>query len=145
MISSKFLGNKCLTLLIWQKDDIREDVRLLIRSLKVKLESSTMPRSLHNETGFRFFPRKSTERSGKRQTFWGTPNNASFVFTELMRREWEQHHCATRLRSAEIWDTPTLMSLSGIDRYNLVSFTWVYFTVLYLLWLNHLCKVPGLK
>ena len=50
--SSTFLGNKCFTLFIWQSEDIRDDVKLATCSLNVKLESKSIPTTLHEATGF---------------------------------------------------------------------------------------------
>ena len=40
MVVSTDLENKCLTLLIWHRIEIRDEVRILTSSLKVKLKSN---------------------------------------------------------------------------------------------------------
>lgn len=44
------LENKYLTLLIWHRIEIRDEVRVLTYSLKVRFESNIIPRSLTEDT-----------------------------------------------------------------------------------------------
>ena len=53
MVVSIDLENKCLTLLIWHKIEIRHEVRVLTCSLKVRFESNIIPRSLTEDTGIK--------------------------------------------------------------------------------------------
>ena len=60
MVVSTDLENKCLTLPIWHRIEIRDEVRVLTCSLKVRLESNIIPRSLTEDTGINCCPRKGT-------------------------------------------------------------------------------------
>ena len=51
MVVSTDLENRCLTLFIWHKIEIRDKVRVLTCSLKVRFESKIIPRSLTEDTG----------------------------------------------------------------------------------------------
>jgi len=53
MVVSTDLENKCLTLFIWHKIEIRDEVRVLTYSLKVRFESNIIPRSLTEDTGIK--------------------------------------------------------------------------------------------
>ena len=56
MVVSTDLENKCLTLLIRH----RIEIRVLTCSLKVRFESNIIPRSLTEDTGINCCPRKGT-------------------------------------------------------------------------------------
>ena len=60
MVVSTDLENKCLTLLIWHRIEIRDEVRVLTCSLKVRFESNIILRSLTEDTGINCCPRKGT-------------------------------------------------------------------------------------
>ena len=64
MVVSTDLENRCLTLFIWHKIEIRDEVRVLTCSLKVRFESKIIPRSLTEDTGIKCCPRKGTLMSG---------------------------------------------------------------------------------
>ena len=51
MVVSTDLENRCLTLLIWHRVEIRDEVSVLSCSLKVRFESNIIPRSLTKDTG----------------------------------------------------------------------------------------------
>ena len=58
------LEKRCLTLFIWHKIEIRDEVRVLTYSLKVRFESKIIFRSLTEDTGIKCCPRKGTLMSG---------------------------------------------------------------------------------
>ena len=60
MVTSNDLENRCLTLLIWHRVEIREEVIVFTCSLDVRFEFSMIPISLTKGTGARFWPRKGT-------------------------------------------------------------------------------------
>ena len=64
MVKSTDLENRCLTLLIWHRVEIRDEVHRLTCLLNVRFESSMVPRSLNEGTGTRFWPRKGILTSG---------------------------------------------------------------------------------
>ena len=57
-MKSTDLENRCLTLLIWHRVEIRDKVNVFSCSLNVRSESSMIPRSLTMGTGATFWPRK---------------------------------------------------------------------------------------
>ena len=79
MVASTDLENKYLTLPIWHRIEIRDEVRVLTCSLKVKFESNIIPRALTEDTGIKCYPRKETLISST-LLFRSKENKFSFVW-----------------------------------------------------------------
>ena len=113
MVKSTDLENRCLTLLIWHRVEIRDEVNVFTCSLNVRFESSMIPRSLTKGTGARFLPRKGTLTSGILLNSCRIPNKISLVLLGLMSSWLVQHQAAMRRRSPVTLVRQESMSLDG--------------------------------
>ena len=100
MVVSTDLENKCLTLLIWHRIEIRDEVRVLTCSLKVRLESNIIPRSLTEDTGINCCPRKGTLISSTLLKSCFVPKRISLVLSGLISNLFVQHQEAISRRSS---------------------------------------------
>ena len=101
MVVSTDLENKCLALLIWHRVEIRDEVRVLTCSLKVRFESNIIPRSLTEDTGIKCCPRKGTLISGAPLKSCFVPKRISLVLSGLKSNLLLQHQEAISRRSSE--------------------------------------------
>ena len=95
------LENKCLTLLIWHRIEIRDEVRVLTCSLKVRFESNIIPRSLTEDTGIKCCPGKGTQISSTLLKSCFVPKRISLVLSGLISHLFVQHQEAISRRSSE--------------------------------------------
>ena len=79
MVVSTDLENKCLTLLIWHRIEIRDEVRVLTCSLKVRFESNIIPMSLNEDTGVKCCPIKGILISSTLLKSFYVPKRISLV------------------------------------------------------------------
>ena len=100
MVKSTDLENRCLTLVIWHRVEIRDEVNVFTCLLNVRFESSMIPRSLTKGTGARFWPRKGTLTSGILLNSCRIPNKISLVLLGLTSSLLVQHQAAMRRRSS---------------------------------------------
>jgi len=101
MVVSTDLENKCLTLLIWLRIEIRDEVRLLTCSLKVRFESNIIPRPLTEDTGINCCQRKGTLMSGTLLKSSFVPKRISLVSSGLISNLFVQHQEAISQRSSD--------------------------------------------
>lgn len=101
MVVSTDLENKCLALLIWHRVEIRDEVRVLTCSLKVRFESNIIPRSLTEDTGIKCCPRKGTLISGTPLKSYFVPKRISLVLSGLISNLFVHHQEAISRRSSE--------------------------------------------
>ena len=106
MVVSTDLENKCLTLLIWRRIEIRD---VLTCSLKVRFESSIIPRSLTENTGINCRPRKRTLISSTLLKSCFVPKRISSVLSGLISNLFVQHQEAISRRSSETFARRELM------------------------------------
>ena len=109
MVLSTDLENKCLTLLIWHRVEIRDEVRVLTCSLKESFESNIIPRSLTEDTGINCCPRKGTLISSTLLKSRFIPKRISLVLSGLISNLFVQHQEAIRRRSSETFARQDLM------------------------------------
>ena len=100
MMKSTDLENRCLTLLIWHRVEMRDEVNVFTRLLNVRVESSMIPRSLTKGKEARFWPRKGTLTSGILLISCRIPNTIGLVLRGLMTSLLVQHQAAMRRRSS---------------------------------------------
>ena len=109
MVVSTDLENKCLTLLIWHRIEIRDEVRVLTCSLKVSIESNIIPRSLTEDTGINCCPRKGTLISSILLKSCFVPRRISLVLSRLISNLFVKHQEAISRRSSETFARQELM------------------------------------
>ena len=101
MVVSTDLENKCLTLLIWHRIEIRDEVRVLTCSLKVSFKSNIIPRSLTEDTGVKCCPIKGTLISSTLLKSCFVPKKISLDLSGLISNLFVQHQEAISRRSSE--------------------------------------------
>ena len=78
-------------MLIWQRIERRDEVRVLTCSLKVWFESNIIPRSLTEDTGVKCCPIKGTLISGTLLKSCFVPKRISLVLSGLISNLFVQH------------------------------------------------------
>jgi len=116
MVVSTDLENKCLTLLIWHRIEIRDEVRVLTYSLKVRFESNIIPRSLTEDTGINCCLRKGTLISGTLLKSFFVPKRISLVLSGLISNLFVQHQEAISRRSSETFARQELIFSDDHER-----------------------------
>ena len=124
MVVSTDLENKCLALLIWHRVEIRDEVRVLTCSLKVRFESNIIPRSLTEDTGIKCCPRKGTLISGTPLKSCFVPKRISLVLSGLISNLFVQHQEAISRRSSETFARQESILFDEHERETFVSSTY---------------------